>query len=96
MGTCKYHPRESLHLAEESLQHTIDGMGGYVQALLHSTHLYEEIKHALNHGIAVDGARVDLGKMMAQKDKAVAGLTSGIEMLFKKNKVGPTAQVAMN
>ena len=58
-----------------------------MQALLHSTHLYEEIKHALNHGIAVEGAKIDLGKMMAQKDKAVAGLTQGVEMLLKKNKV---------
>lgn len=57
------------------------------KALLHSTHLYEEIKHALNHGIAVEGAKIDLGKMMAQKDKAVAGLTQGVEMLLKKNKI---------
>ena len=30
---------------------------------------------------------IDISKMMAQKTKAVSGLTSGIEGLFKKNKV---------
>jgi len=35
----------------------------------------------------VDGVRMDIDKMMAQKDGAVAGLTKGIEGLFKKNKV---------
>ena len=34
----------------------------------------------------VDGVRMDLGKMMAQKDTAVSGLTKGIEGLFKKYK----------
>lgn len=31
--------------------------------------------------------KLNLSKMMEQKDKAVSGLTKGIEMLFKKNKV---------
>ncbi len=30
---------------------------------------------------------MDIKKMMAQKDKAVTGLTKGVEGLFKKNKV---------
>ena len=30
---------------------------------------------------------MDVGKMLAQKDKAVKGLTGGIEGLFKKWKV---------
>lgn len=30
---------------------------------------------------------MDFGKLMGSKDKAVTGLTSGIEHLFKKNKV---------
>lgn len=33
-----------------------------VQALLHSSHMYHEAKHAFaNHGIMVDNPRVDLG-----------------------------------
>ena len=59
-----------------------------VQALLNSSHLYmEATKHAASYGVMIDGARMDIAKMMAQKDKAVDGLTKGIEGLFKKNKV---------
>ncbi|KAK9902764.1 hypothetical protein WJX75_005307 [Coccomyxa subellipsoidea] len=58
------------------------------KALLASSHLMHEIqKNAESHGIIVDGARLDIAKMMAQKDKAVSGLTKGIEGLFKKYKV---------
>jgi dihydrolipoamide dehydrogenase len=35
----------------------------------------------------IDGVRMDIDKMMAQKEAAVGGLTKGIEGLFKKNKV---------
>lgn len=35
----------------------------------------------------VDNVQIDIKKMMAQKDKAVTGLTKGVEGLFKKNKV---------
>lgn len=58
-----------------------------LQALLASSHLYHEVqKNAASHGVIVDGARIDIGKMMAQKDKAVSGLTKGVEGLFKKYK----------
>ncbi len=58
------------------------------KALLHSSHLYEEAGHGfLAHGIKVNGLEVDLGAMLDNKDKVVEGLTSGIEFLFKKNKV---------
>ena len=59
-----------------------------VQALLASSHLLHEVKkNAVDHGVIVDGVRIDIGKMMAQKDKAVSGLTKGVEGLFKKYKV---------
>lgn len=58
------------------------------KALLHSSHMYEEAKHSFaSHGIIADNLSVDLDKMMQQKNKAVDGLTKGIEGLFKKNKV---------
>eukprot|EP00981_Chlorochromonas_danica_P007543 scaffold1769_cov164-Ochromonas_danica.AAC.16 len=58
------------------------------KALLHSTHLYEHAKKDFaQHGISYENLQVDLGKMMENKAKAVKGLTGGIEMLFKKNKV---------
>jgi len=58
------------------------------KALLHSSHLYEHaVKDFSHHGINVGSISVDLSKMMANKAKAVKGLTGGIEGLFKKNKV---------
>jgi len=58
------------------------------KALLHSSHMYAEAKHSFaSHGVMVDNVSVDLPKMMEQKEKAVDGLTKGIEGLFKKNKV---------
>ena len=60
-----------------------------VQALLHSSHLWHEIKGSEKYGIKVGDVQLDLPGMMKQKDDAVMGLTSGIEGLFKKNKVPP-------
>lgn len=60
-----------------------------LQALLKSSEVYHSAKSdAAKHGVIVDSVSVDLDKMMGQKDKAVDGLTKGIEFLFKKNKVG--------
>lgn len=58
------------------------------KALLQSSHLYHEAQHGLaDHGIKTSGVKLDLKAMMGRKDDVVAGLTDGIEMLFKKNKV---------
>lgn len=58
------------------------------KALLHSSHMYHEATHTFaKHGVKCSSVEVDLAAMMAQKDKAVSGLTKGIEGLFKKNKV---------
>jgi dihydrolipoamide dehydrogenase len=58
------------------------------KALLHSSHLYEETKsHFAAHGIGVGNLSLDLGAMLARKDKVVDDLTKGIEFLFRKNKV---------
>jgi dihydrolipoamide dehydrogenase len=58
------------------------------KALLHASHMYHEAKHDFaKYGIKVSGVEVDLPAMMAQKTKAVKGLTGGIEGLFRKNKV---------
>lgn len=58
------------------------------KALLESSKLFAELKlHGAAHGIKHKGLEVDLPAMMAQKSTAVQGLTQGIEMLFKKNKV---------
>jgi dihydrolipoamide dehydrogenase len=58
------------------------------KALLHSSHIYHGAKSDYsNYGVMVDNVQIDIKKMMAQKDKAVTGLTKGVEGLFKKNKV---------
>jgi len=58
------------------------------KALLHSSHLFELAGHGFaGHGIAVEGLSLDLGRMMARKDRVVADLTKGIDFLFRKNGV---------
>jgi len=58
------------------------------KALLHASHIFEDTKKYFpEHGIVFDNVKLDLGAMMKSKEKAVTGLTSGIEFLFKKNKV---------
>ncbi len=58
------------------------------KALLHSSERFAEAKHHFaEHGIKAAKVELDLGAMMGRKDKVVSDLTSGIEFLFKKNKV---------
>ncbi|BBJ31393.1 dihydrolipoyl dehydrogenase [Rickettsia asiatica] len=57
------------------------------KALLNSSEKYEEaLKHFESIGITAD-IKLDLQKMLANKDKVVLDLTKGIESLFAKNKV---------
>ena len=58
------------------------------KALLQSSHLFEEANHAFaGHGIKVAKVELDLATMLARKDEVVKQNTTGIEFLFKKNKV---------
>lgn len=58
------------------------------KALLNNSQLYHQILHdSANRGIEVGDVKVNVDKLQAAKQKAVDGLTSGIEMLFKKNNV---------
>ncbi|KAG8923406.1 dihydrolipoamide dehydrogenase precursor [Tulasnella sp. 419] len=58
------------------------------KAMLNNSHLYHQTQHDLKHrGIEVDNVSLNLDVMLAAKNKSVTGLTSGIEYLFKKNKV---------
>lgn len=58
------------------------------KALLHASELYEAAagKEFANLGIEVK-PKLNLPQMMKQKDESVAGLTKGIEFLFRKNEV---------
>ncbi|HKT63682.1 MAG TPA: dihydrolipoyl dehydrogenase [Burkholderia sp.] len=58
------------------------------KALLASSEEFENTSHHLaDHGITVDGVKIDIAKMIGRKDAIVEKMTSGIEFLFKKNKI---------
>src|SRR5665213_2918962 len=58
------------------------------KALLDSSQRYYELKGEIaKHGIGVGNLSLDLKKMIGRKEEVVKGLTSGVEMLFRKNKV---------
>lgn len=58
------------------------------KALLHTSEIYEAAKTEFPaFGIISEGLQLDLGAMMANKDKAVTELTGGVAFLFKKNKI---------
>jgi dihydrolipoamide dehydrogenase len=58
------------------------------KALLHNSHLYSEAAHEFKErGIEVGTVKLNLKKLMANKDNIVDDLTKGIEFLFKKNKI---------
>ena len=57
------------------------------KSLLNLSENYYKAKHFSSLGIEVGKVKLNLEKMMKNKDNAVAILTKGVEFLFKKNKV---------
>jgi len=58
------------------------------KALLQSSEEFQKTKHVLaDHGVIVDGVKLDLARMHARKAEVVAANTKGVEFLFRKNKV---------
>lgn len=58
------------------------------KALLDASHKYHDAKHGFAAvGVKVTGVEIDVPAMIARKDQVVAGLTSGINGLFKGNGV---------
>ncbi|MCO5558037.1 hypothetical protein L7F22_011612 [Adiantum nelumboides] len=58
------------------------------KAMLNNSHLYHQAAHDFkSRGIDVKDVSVNLAQMLKAKDKAVTGLTKGVEGLLKKNKV---------
>ncbi|KAH0566386.1 hypothetical protein GP486_000208 [Trichoglossum hirsutum] len=58
------------------------------KSLLNNSHLYHQILHDTKHrGIDVGDVKLNLTQMMKAKDTSVAGLTKGVEFLFRKNNV---------
>jgi len=58
------------------------------KSLLNSSEMYHKAHKEFNNlGIETGGIKLNLSKMMNNKDKSVLTLTKGIEFLFKKNKI---------
>jgi dihydrolipoamide dehydrogenase len=58
------------------------------KALLQSSEEFEKANHALkDHGVLVDGVKLDLARMQARKTEVVTANTKGVEFLFRKNKI---------
>ncbi len=58
------------------------------KAMLQSSENFEEAAHKLaEHGVVVEGVKLDLARMQARKGEVVAANVKGVEFLFRKNKV---------
>ena len=58
------------------------------KSLLSSSEMYHKSQKEFNNlGIEVGNIRLNLSKMMTNKNKSVLTLTKGVEFLFKKNKI---------
>jgi len=57
------------------------------KALLHTAELLDEIRHAQDYGINVQGASLDIAQVHARKQSVVDKLAKGVAFLVKKRKV---------
>ena len=58
------------------------------KALLQSSEEFAHATHGLkDHGVLVDGVKLDLARMQARKGEVVSANVKGVEFLFRKNKV---------
>src|SRR6187551_3917159 len=57
------------------------------KALLKSANVYEYIKHAKDYGIDVKDASADFGGIVKRSRDVAAGMSKGVQFLFKKNKI---------
>lgn len=55
------------------------------KALIYASGLYEKMSHASEMGIEIQGAKVNLSKLMKWKDSVVQKLTGGVASLLKAN-----------
>jgi len=57
------------------------------KALLHTADLFDELKHAKEHGIVATGISLDFDQAQKRKGKVVTKLSKGVDFLMRKNKV---------
>lgn len=63
------------------------------KALLKSANVFEYIQHAKDYGIEVKDAKADLPGMVKRSRDVAAGMSKGIQFLFKKNKIDHIAGI---
>lgn len=61
------------------------------KALLKSANVFEYIKHAKDYGISVKDASADFSGMVKRSRDVAAGMSKGVQFLFKKNKIDQIA-----
>jgi dihydrolipoamide dehydrogenase len=57
------------------------------KAMLRVAEVFHETQHASDFGIKIEGASVDYSGATKHRDKVIKTLTSGVAMLFEKNKI---------
>lgn len=57
------------------------------KALLKSAQVFEYVQHAQDYGIKIQGAEADFDGMIKRSRDVAAGMSKGIQFLFKKNKI---------
>src|SRR3954468_10128306 len=57
------------------------------KALLKSANVFEYIQHAADYGINVKGAEPDIKNIVKRSRDVAAGMSKGVQFLFKKNKI---------
>lgn len=58
------------------------------KALLKSAQVFDYLNHAADYGVSVGGAaKADMGAMVKRSREVAAGMSKGIQFLFKKNKI---------
>ena len=58
------------------------------KSLLHASEMYHKARKDFNNlGIEAENIKLNLSKMMLNKNKSITTLTKGVEFLFKKNKI---------
>src|SRR5882757_2310391 len=61
------------------------------KALLKSANVFEYIQHATDYGINVKEAAPDMSAMVKRSRDVAAGMSKGVQFLFKKNKIDAIA-----
>jgi len=61
------------------------------KALLKSANVFEYIKHAKDYGIEVKDASADFAGIVKRSRDVAAGMSKGVQFLFKKNKIDQIA-----